>query len=117
MENFVKLNFHLGVFKTPFLNWNFYLNILHCFQFLFKDLIIAYILSIYFFHLFLANEKKKTAAPTFFLVKMSTSTTDLKNYRKIAPFSPCHFLWLGLSSRVTLLYYMYLLVLRVLCSL
>ena len=47
--------------------------------------------------------KKKTADPTFFLVKMSTSTTDLKNYRKIAPFSPCHFLWLGLSSRVTLL--------------
>ena len=50
--------------------------------------------------MFLANEKK-TADPTFFLVKMST--TDLKNYRKIAPFSPCHFLWLGLSSRVTLL--------------
>ena len=115
MENFVKLNFHLGVFKTPFLNWNFYLNILHCFQFLFKDLIIAYI--VYIFFTCFSQMKKKDCRSNFFLVKMSTSTTDLKNYRKIAPFSPCHFLWLGLSSRVTLLYYMYLLVLRVLCSL
>ena len=106
MENFVKLNFHLGVFKTPFLNWNFYLNILHCFQFLFKDLIIAYILSIYFFHLFLTNEKKKTADPTFFSCQNVNFYYWPKKLSKNSPVFPVSFSMVRFiqSGHVAILY-------------
>ena len=102
MENFVKLNFHLGVFKTSFLNWNFYWNVLYCFQFLFKDLIIAYI----FFSLVSRKWKKKTADPTFFSCQNVNFYYWPKKLSKNSPVFPVSFSMVRFiqSGHVAILY-------------
>ena len=60
MENFVKLNFHLGVFKTPFLNFHW------TFSALFSIFIKRLDYYIYIFFTRFSQMKKKDCRSNFF---------------------------------------------------
>ena len=105
MENFVKLNFHLGVFKTPFLNWNFYWNILYCFLFLFKDLRLS-ISYLYIFFTRFSQMKKKDCRSNFFSCQNVNFYYWPKKLSKNSPVFPVSFSMVRFiqSGHVAILY-------------